>query len=173
MMGHCAKHRDRQRGIAMVEFTIVAPLLLLLMFGIAEFGRALYQYNALNKAVRDAARYLATYASQVNFDLNGIDPACLAANPSCTTTLQGAVIALVRCGKTTCSGSDPLVVPNLATTNVCVFLPSSNNVAVSTDSASCPGKTQYKYQWILGTTLPLTSIDMNIALKTTTVMRAL
>jgi Flp pilus assembly protein TadG len=52
----------RQRGLAAVEFAIVAPVLLLLMFAVAEFGRALYQYNTLSKAVRDGARYYSTHA---------------------------------------------------------------------------------------------------------------
>ena len=41
-----------------MEFAILAPLLVLLAFGISEAGRALYQYNTLAKATRDAARYL-------------------------------------------------------------------------------------------------------------------
>jgi Flp pilus assembly protein TadG len=51
-----------QSGIAIVEFVIVLPLLLLLMLGTAEFGHALFQYNTLTKAVRDSARYLAANA---------------------------------------------------------------------------------------------------------------
>jgi hypothetical protein len=47
-----------QRGGALVEFALVLPLLLLLTFLTAEFGRALYQYDTLTKSVRDAARYL-------------------------------------------------------------------------------------------------------------------
>lgn len=52
----------RQHGIATVELAIVAPILLLLLLGAAEMGRALYQYNTLSKAVRDSARY---YSSSV------------------------------------------------------------------------------------------------------------
>ncbi|MDQ3563888.1 MAG: pilus assembly protein [Pseudomonadota bacterium] len=52
-----AKGPLRQRGIATVEFAIVAPLLLLLMLATAELGRAFYTYNTLTKAVRDGARY--------------------------------------------------------------------------------------------------------------------
>jgi Flp pilus assembly protein TadG len=51
-----------QRGIAMVEFTIVLPVLLLLMFGVTELGRALVRYNALTKAVHDGARFAAAAA---------------------------------------------------------------------------------------------------------------
>jgi Flp pilus assembly protein TadG len=46
-------------GAALVEFTLVAPLLLLLMCGMAEFASALRQYHIMEKGVRDAGRYLA------------------------------------------------------------------------------------------------------------------
>jgi Flp pilus assembly protein TadG len=48
----------RQRGVAAVEFAIFGLLLCVLAFGISEAGRALYQYNTVAKATRDAARYL-------------------------------------------------------------------------------------------------------------------
>jgi hypothetical protein len=46
----------------MIEFIIVAPLVLLLLLAISEFGHALYQYNALTKSVRDGGRYLSEIA---------------------------------------------------------------------------------------------------------------
>lgn len=49
----------REHGVVAVEFVLVAPLLLLLLFGIIQFGRA---YNAkieLTGAVREGARVLA------------------------------------------------------------------------------------------------------------------
>jgi Flp pilus assembly protein TadG len=49
--------RDR-KGAALVEFTLVAPMLVGLMCGLAEFGQALRQYHVMEKGVRDAARYL-------------------------------------------------------------------------------------------------------------------
>jgi Flp pilus assembly protein TadG len=49
--------RDRNRGQGMVEFAIVFPLLLLLLFGIFEFGRIMFIYSAVVTASRDAARY--------------------------------------------------------------------------------------------------------------------
>jgi hypothetical protein len=47
------------RGAVMVELAIVTPLLVILVFGITEIGRALYQENMLTKAVTAGARYLA------------------------------------------------------------------------------------------------------------------
>lgn len=50
--------RKQQRGVALVELALIIPLLLLLTFITTEFGRAMYEYHVLVKAVRDAARYL-------------------------------------------------------------------------------------------------------------------
>jgi len=50
----------KQKGLAAIEFTMVLPFLLVLIFACAEFGRLMFQYNALNKTVRDASRYLNT-----------------------------------------------------------------------------------------------------------------
>jgi hypothetical protein len=52
--------KTKQNGVAIVEFALVLPLLLILTFVTTELGRALYQYNTLAKSVRDAARYLST-----------------------------------------------------------------------------------------------------------------
>lgn len=52
------KLRDSGRGAVMVELAIMLPVLALLVFGIAEIGRALYQQNTLAKAVESGARYL-------------------------------------------------------------------------------------------------------------------
>lgn len=49
-----------QRGVAIVEFALILPFLLLLTFITTEFGRAIWEYNTLAKSVRDGARYLAT-----------------------------------------------------------------------------------------------------------------
>ncbi len=44
------------KGQAMVEMAFVLFLLVLLVFGITEFGRAMYTRNMLNNAARSAAR---------------------------------------------------------------------------------------------------------------------
>lgn len=43
----------------MVEFTVTAPLLVALGLGVGEFGRALQHHHVVNKAMRDASRFLA------------------------------------------------------------------------------------------------------------------
>jgi hypothetical protein len=46
-------------GAALVEFTLTAPMLVLVAAGLAEFGLMLNQQQILEKSVRDAARYAA------------------------------------------------------------------------------------------------------------------
>lgn len=46
------------KGAAMVELAILLPLLLILVFGIAEMGRAVYQQSILTRAADSAVRML-------------------------------------------------------------------------------------------------------------------
>ena len=53
----------RQQGAAVVEFALVLTLLITLMAGIFEFGRAFWYYDTLTKATRDGARLIAMAAN--------------------------------------------------------------------------------------------------------------
>jgi Flp pilus assembly protein TadG len=55
---HNFRRSARQQGAAIVEFALVLPLLITLMAGIFEFGRAFWYYDALTKATRDGARLM-------------------------------------------------------------------------------------------------------------------
>lgn len=44
------------RGQSLVEFALTLPMLLVVMFMVTEFGRALYQYNVMAQATREGAR---------------------------------------------------------------------------------------------------------------------
>jgi len=48
-----------QQGLAMVEFTIILPVLLILLLSILELGRAFYLYSEQEKLSRNSTRYLA------------------------------------------------------------------------------------------------------------------
>jgi Flp pilus assembly protein TadG len=48
--------RREQRGTALVEFALIAPLLFLLLFGIIDFGRALDYYNQVTQLAGQGAR---------------------------------------------------------------------------------------------------------------------
>jgi Flp pilus assembly protein TadG len=59
------QRKSGQMGQSLLEFAVVLPLLLLIAFGITEFGRAYYQYNTLTKSIRNGARFVSshTYSS--------------------------------------------------------------------------------------------------------------
>ncbi len=48
----------RHRGVAAVELALTMVPMLILTFGVVEYGRAIYTYNTIDKAARDAVRYL-------------------------------------------------------------------------------------------------------------------
>jgi Flp pilus assembly protein TadG len=48
--------RARRRGVAAVEFAVVASLLFVLILGIIEFGRAMMVLEMLNNAARNGVR---------------------------------------------------------------------------------------------------------------------
>jgi Flp pilus assembly protein TadG len=46
-----------EKGSALVEFALILPLLVLLLFGIIEFGLLLYNQQVITNASREGARY--------------------------------------------------------------------------------------------------------------------
>ena len=52
----------RQQGAAVIEFALILTLLISMMAGIFEFGRAFWYYDALTKATRDGARLMSVSA---------------------------------------------------------------------------------------------------------------
>lgn len=55
-------------GAAMVEFALLLPLVVVLVFGITELGRAVYQQNTLTKATASGARYMSRATQAVQPD---------------------------------------------------------------------------------------------------------
>jgi len=50
-------HRRRsRRGQTLVEFALILPIFILLLVGIFDFGRAVYAYNTISNASREAVR---------------------------------------------------------------------------------------------------------------------
>jgi len=52
-----------ERGASLVEFAIGATVFLTVMFGVIEFGRALWVHNALSDAARRGARYAVVHTA--------------------------------------------------------------------------------------------------------------
>jgi Flp pilus assembly protein TadG len=148
-----------QHGLAMVEFAIASPLLLLLLYAIAEFGNMLYQYALLADAARNADRYLGSNAIP---DSSGV--------VTISTTVTNATKNLVVYGNTGGSGS-PLL-PGLATGQV--------TVATKLDADGATDVTvsvAYPYQSLVGGSIPsfvsVGTINTALTLNVFTSMHAL
>lgn len=88
----------RQRGDSLVELAIILPVLLLILMGILDFGRAAYAYNVVANAAREGSRYamvaptdIAGIQSAVWSKTPGLDPAHLAVHISYPDTSTVAV----------------------------------------------------------------------------------
>ena len=62
-MRHIKRFKSDERGATLVEFSIAAMVFLLVMFGVIEFGRALWVHNALSDAARRGARYAVLHSA--------------------------------------------------------------------------------------------------------------
>jgi Flp pilus assembly protein TadG len=160
---HLGCPRRRQRGLAMVELVMTAPILLLLLFGTVVFGEWLIQYSILNDAVRDAARYVAGKA------LNGSTGELFQGADWTTIANRGINLAVFGNVNGNVNGNFPPVLPGLDVTNITVAEDTAAlNITVST--------TGYRYQSLFGASMPSFfggTIATNFPLSISTTMRAL
>lgn len=59
------RSRRLQRSQALIEFALVSPVLLLLLFGVIDLGRAIFYYDTLNHAAREGARAAVRASNQL------------------------------------------------------------------------------------------------------------
>lgn len=76
-----------ESGAALIEFALIAPLLILLVLGIVEFGWKFGQFNDVRHAVREGARFAA---------VDGGDEGAIVAQVCNAMDLVGAGITQVR-----------------------------------------------------------------------------
>jgi Flp pilus assembly protein TadG len=123
----------RQRGVAMIELAISLSLLITLVFGITEFGRAMFLYDTLAKSARDAARFLAVRDPSSGTALS--DAKCMAVygNPDCTgnALAPGLTTAMVSI----CYAADPSCAANYQSQGAS---PVINLVGVTIGGANSP-----------------------------------
>src|SRR5436190_6996806 len=102
-----------QRGNAMVEFALAAPLALMALAGTFQFGYGFYVYNQALLAIRGGVRYASL------MDYKGTSSACVAAT-------QNKVKNLIVYGTPSPAAGAPSVVRALALSQVNVsFNPDS------------------------------------------------
>ena len=131
-MRHNRQFKSNERGTTLVEFSIAATVFLVSMFGVIEFGRALWVHNALADAARRGARYAVLHSAD---DI---------------AKVKNVVVYGDEDG-----GGQPLI-PNLAPSNVSVTY---SNYALNQGTASV-SINGYQFQFvvpIVGTTITMPS----------------
>jgi Flp pilus assembly protein TadG len=96
---------DRERGTVLAEFALVLPLLLILLFGIVEFGIAFNRAQAVEAAAREGARLASIstttsgqITSRVNATLAGIpfaNPVTVSVSPGGCAGREGQSVTVV------------------------------------------------------------------------------
>lgn len=80
----------RERGAAAVEMAIVLPLLLLILGGVVEFGRAMFLQNMATNAAREGARMRALGYTTAEAGAR-VDDAMIGLSPASFTVTYGLV----------------------------------------------------------------------------------
>lgn len=123
-----------QHGGAAVEFALILALLISILAGIFEFGRAFWYYDALTKATRDGAR-LMSVTDKASITPGGI-----------TAAQQAVVNAVTSAG-----------VPNFTTANVSVTCLDATFNDASCTNGTAPGGVRVQivgYSMTIGQFIP-------------------
>ncbi|MGY8996203.1 MAG: TadE/TadG family type IV pilus assembly protein [Alphaproteobacteria bacterium] len=56
--------RRADEGVTAIEFSLIVPVFLLIIYGIMELGRLLFVYNSLGHAVYEGSRYAIVRGSE-------------------------------------------------------------------------------------------------------------
>lgn len=108
--------RPRQRGAIAVEMAILVVVMFLIMAGIVEFSRAFWYYNALDKATRDAARFMSTVTKVEIENSTKTTAAVAVAKSLALITVNGANVipaivaadVAILCDAAACTGTKPI-----------------------------------------------------------------
>ena len=111
-------HRRDERGAAMVEFAMILPLLVLLTFGIIEFGVAFNASSSVSQSSRAGGRTAAIFSTDPQLEFNAAQAAATAldVSPSSITGMPTICVSKYQPGTNPCtntysSGPIPVVHP--------------------------------------------------------------
>jgi len=109
----------RRRGVAAVEFALVAPVMILLVFGMMDVGRALMVQHLLTNAARDGAR-AATLDGSTADDVESQVAQYLA-----DSSVRGATVTVAPNPLDSAGSGDPVTVTARVSFDSVSWLPSS------------------------------------------------
>ena len=92
-----ARHRARASGQGLVEFSLVIPIFVVMLFGIVDFGRVIWARNSLENAAREGARFAIVHGGS--------------ASQTCPMGPASALVRVPPADTTSCPVYSPLTTP--------------------------------------------------------------
>ena len=101
-----AREQDQEGAVAL-EFALIAPILILLFFGIIYFGLTIFRLQVVESATREAARAMAVGADAATVEsvLDATSPTFGDSELNVTAYRRDGVAATVASGDDPCDGS--------------------------------------------------------------------
>ncbi|WP_434782505.1 TadE/TadG family type IV pilus assembly protein [Ferrovum myxofaciens] len=84
-----------ERGVAAVEFALIFPLMLLLMFGIIELGTMMYDQIMVTNAAREGARWGSVQSVSLAHPISCSDVSGIQGGPTCSGSGSGSNACMV------------------------------------------------------------------------------
>lgn len=138
-MRESKRFKSNEQGATLVEFSIAALVFLTVMFGVIEFGRALWVHNALADAARRGARYASLHSD----------------SPEDQEKVRNVVVYGDE------DGGEQAMIPNLTTGNVTI---NYTNWAVNGGRVTV-SITEYEFQFVIpvvGTSITMPSYSTTL-----------
>jgi Flp pilus assembly protein TadG len=97
-----AGRRQRSRGQSLVEFAIILPVIAMVVLGLFDLGRAVFTYNTLSQAARQANR-----TAIVDQDTDRVKAMAIAAAPTVGLTPSNVSVCFKTADSTQTNCSSP------------------------------------------------------------------
>ena len=107
-----------ERGQTLVEFTLILPLFLVLIFALVDFGRAYYSFLLVTNAAREGARAAAVQGDSATIDSKTYGSFCTAASPPSGCAIGPTGITVTKTNVQGTKGSETTVTVSYAFTYV-------------------------------------------------------
>ena len=95
--GPAQVRRDDGRGQSLVEFALVLPLFLILVFGVVDGGRAIFAFNQMSQIARTVARTASTACFQTATPCDAASGPISTAITDASVGLQAPLTVTVTC----------------------------------------------------------------------------
>jgi hypothetical protein len=141
---------SNERGQALPEFALVLPILMVIVFGIVDFGKAFNYWNSATHIAAEGARYAAVDGKPY---------------PGSPGTLQAQLLAQGDTEELRGEGNDEA---SVASAQVCVMFPATSGTGTNPDpKRGDPVEVEmtFEYSWI-----PMLGVD-DTSIASTAVMR--